>query len=243
MVSRQTLRVAFQRVAHELTVPVEYRGRQRGRQSGGGDGHRLTTAALADSYIQLCHDPLKDLHRWIDETRPGTPSETRPLYRETTDVIQCASVMEDGRRLRSNALHQVQGRMDADRATGLDHLLPARSATGAIGHDGLRSVSAEGRQGLNTGRDDGASGLGEFASELGAVHSYYAARMAAARRSLKPGDVAAAIRALQGEQMLATRAVLDRWMAAGRNTTQKQLVTPQHPVGRETIEPIGYSRR
>ena len=224
-------------------MPAQNGSQQPGRQSGGGGGHRLTTALLADSYIQLCHDPLKDLHRWIDESRPGTSSETRPLYRETTDVIQRASVMEDSRGLRGDALHQVQSRMDANRTARIDHVLSARPATGSISYDQLRSVSVEGREGLNAAHDAGDHGLTAFASELGGVNSYYAARIAAARLSLRPGDVAAAILAILGEKTLATLAVLDRWMAAARATTQKQIVKPPHPVARERTAPLGVARR
>jgi hypothetical protein len=220
--NRTALHIAFRHVAHELTSPVEVPVHQTARQGAGGDGHRLTTAAVADSYIQLCHDPLKDLHRWIDETRPGTTSEAIPLYQETSHVIQCASVMEDSRGIRSDALHQVQSRMDADRPQRIDHVLSARSATGTVRYDQLRSLSAERREEISSTSDNAAAGLGEFASELSAVNSYYMARMAAARSSLRPGDVGAAIRALQGEQTLALRAVLERWSVSARHHTQRK---------------------
>jgi hypothetical protein len=54
------------------------------------------------------------------------------------------------------------------------------------------------------------------------VSSYYAARIAAARSALKPGDIAAALRALQNERAIAMRAVIERWQAASRNATQSR---------------------
>jgi hypothetical protein len=54
------------------------------------------------------------------------------------------------------------------------------------------------------------------------VSSYYAARIAAARSALKPGDIAAAVRALQNERAIALRAVIERWQAASRNATQSR---------------------
>jgi hypothetical protein len=48
--------------------------------------------------------------------------------------------------------------------------------------------------------------------------------MAAARRALRPGDVAAALRTLQNERALAMRAVIDKWMAAARDAAHRRML-------------------
>jgi len=61
-----------------------------------------------------------------------------------------------------------------------------------------------------------------FGSELAAVSGFYAAKIAAARRSLNPRDIADAVRAIRDEQTLAVRAVTERWNAAKRAATGKR---------------------
>jgi hypothetical protein len=69
----------------------------------------------------------------------------------------------------------------------------------------------------------------EFQSEMAAVRAHYGAKIAAARRSLRPGDLAVAIRALLDEETVALRAVADRWRAA---TERQKQGTPQRPTGK-----------
>jgi hypothetical protein len=68
----------------------------------------------------------------------------------------------------------------------------------------------------------------EFQSEMAAIRANYAARIAAARRSLRPGDIAVAIRALLNEETAALRAVTERWQAATRRQQQEK---PQRATG------------
>jgi hypothetical protein len=68
----------------------------------------------------------------------------------------------------------------------------------------------------------------EFQSEMAAIRAHYAARIAAARRSLRPGDVAVAIRALLNEETVALRALAERWRAAMERQKQEK---PQRPTG------------
>ena len=51
-------------------------------------------------------------------------------------------------------------------------------------------------------------------AELAAVLGYYRARIEAARRGASPRDIAAAVRALLNEQIMAVRAVVERAGAA-----------------------------
>jgi hypothetical protein len=71
-----------------------------------------------------------------------------------------------------------------------------------------------------------SSGL---ASELGAAKGYYAARIAAARQSLSPAALVAAIRAIQTEQTLAIRAIIERWQVYFQNGKQKPAQDPGRP--------------
>jgi hypothetical protein len=66
----------------------------------------------------------------------------------------------------------------------------------------------------------------EFKSEMAAIRSQYAARIAAARRNVRPGDLAVAIRALLNEETVALRAVTERWKAATERQKQEK---PQRP--------------
>lgn len=72
---------------------------------------------------------------------------------------------------------------------------------------------------------------GDFRSELAALLSYYASRIAAARIGGLPATiVASAVKALLGEQTVALRSLIDRWQAATRNRNFKK---PERPIGHE----------
>lgn len=68
----------------------------------------------------------------------------------------------------------------------------------------------------------------DFQSEMAAIRTYYAARIAAARSGLPAGDIAAAIRALLNEEIVALRALAERWRAA---TERQRAERPQRPGG------------
>ena len=57
--------------------------------------------------------------------------------------------------------------------------------------------------------------------------------MAAARQSLSQADLAAAIRAIQHEQTLATRAIIDRWQVYFQNKKQNPVEAPERPDGNQ----------
>lgn len=213
----------FRHVAREVTDHSHEHAARAKRQTGGERGYRLTTALLADSYIRLCHDPLKYLNRWIAETAFSAPYTKTSLYQEAAHGIQRASVMEDGRGIRGDPLHQMQGGLDADRRGRFDHVLPSRPAAGADGHDGLRPVSAERRDRLESAQSSciGDEAVADFSSEFAAVRSEFASRMAAARQSLSPQEAAALIRRLCDEQALAMRTITERLRAARRSQSER----------------------
>jgi hypothetical protein len=67
----------------------------------------------------------------------------------------------------------------------------------------------------------------EFRSEFAALLAYYAARIAAARRSLPASEVFAAVQAIVNEQTVALRALADRQAAAQKQRAEK----PERPTG------------
>ena len=67
----------------------------------------------------------------------------------------------------------------------------------------------------------------EFRSEFAALLAYYAARIAAARRSLPANEVFAAVQAIVNEQTVALRALAERQAAAQKQRAEK----PQRPTG------------
>lgn len=79
--------------------------------------------------------------------------------------------------------------------------------------------NAEAQRGL-----DGSSSL---ASELANCRGYFASRLAGLRGSLPPGELAAAIFALQTEEAQAIRAIIDRWQAYFQNKRSSQ--NPERP--------------
>jgi hypothetical protein len=63
---------------------------------------------------------------------------------------------------------------------------------------------------------------------MAALLASYATKIAAARRSLAAGDVAAVVQALMNEQTVAVRSLMERWQAA---TQRQQQGKPQRPAG------------
>jgi hypothetical protein len=130
--------------------------RRRRRGNGDAGSKLLTTAAIADSYLRLCHDPCQDLNRWLaeDKSRGRVSGSTLPPSEKRHDenTTRAGSLMEDARRLCGHTLHPVQGRMDTDgKPRGIVDNLPARSRAGVVGHDQLRPLRAERGSDLGVG--------------------------------------------------------------------------------------------
>jgi hypothetical protein len=132
----------------------------------------------------------------------------------------------------------MQGRLDTDRAGGWssDGVL-ARSRAGPGRYDGLQQVRTDQRAAVGLGQSAGeaaAVASATFRDELAAISGYYAARIAAARAGLAPRNIAAVVRAIQNERIIAVRAVLERWSAESRASTERRQATraggPVRPV-------------
>ncbi len=123
--------------------------------------------------------------------------------------------------------------MDSERQEGRKADPSSASNDSATGQNGVQSVSTSTGNPGTALAADGASDSppdvsGEFQSEMAAIRAHYAARIAAARRSLPPGDIAAAIRPILDEETVALRAVTERWRAATERQKQEK---PQRPMG------------
>jgi hypothetical protein len=196
-----------------------------------GRARSFTTGALAEDYLRLCRDPMRDLQRWMDEDKKkGSAGRDVQLTTRREDHAQTtttANTLAQIGGLRSQPLHAVQGRLDADRAERrrADGLL-ARPRAGAGRYDGLQSVRADAgaAAGLTDSGGEAAAGASfRLGIELDAVSSYYAAKIAAVKRGLSPRDIAGAVRAILDEQAGAVRAVLEKWNAARAMTAKGKM--------------------
>lgn len=229
------MRASFKGAAKAVTAPPMPAPKPRRRRRGGTDSRSLVGLAIVADYVNLCRNPAGDLMRWLEELDgpPGAVRFIRPTkmgatHEHTRAFRQPRSDLADARGLRRDALHQVRDGLDTNRARGRPDGLSARSHAGARRYDGLRPLQTLQRRNLTLAggrdphiRDHGppdASGV--FAAELGAVSAHYAARIAAVRASARPGDVAALLRALKDEQVLAEREVISRWQASALHDAQ-----------------------
>lgn len=218
--STHSLMAEFRRAARDLTKrDAEPPSTTTTRSRGGADSLRLSVSQLTADYIALCHNPMAQLSRWLDEPRPKSFSGSVVRISERGkhhDQSQSTSEpMGNTNRLRAHPLHQVQGGLDALRRGGSRHSLSARSRAGVAQYDELRSVRAEGQQAGLVGSNV-AESPPDFSSEFAAVQSQFASRIAAARVSLSSRDAAATIRRLLDEQTIAMRAVSERQQLASR---------------------------
>lgn len=221
-VTLAAMRSAGQRVTRPQPKPAP---RRKGKAGGAGED-QFSAGRLAGYYLRLCHNPLRDLQRWMDEDkkRPGGLERrfetTQNAKGHKFDVKRQFRGSAGG--LRRDALPGLQGWLDAHRREGRGvHGVPAGSRAGDGGHDALRQVSAAGRErpGLaveGTGADSGVKG------DQAAIRGLYAAKIEATRRSLPAHEVDAAIRALLDAQSAAVRAVANRRHVGAATTRQRR---------------------
>jgi hypothetical protein len=225
--------VEFRAAAHAITDPAGNEPTEtKAAGRGGGDSHRATAAALVEDYLRLCRNPAQDILRWLKETddSPGVVYLTRPIRRGERDVLvlsqKSTSELEKPGWIRGDTLHEMQVRLDAHRPERIADGLPPRSPARPLGDDQMRSLRPTDHPGgTPTAATFGAAGTdaaGEFATDLAALSATFAARGAAIRRAVRPGDVAALLRALKAEQTLVQRNVLDRWCLTARKAGEQR---------------------
>jgi hypothetical protein len=77
----------------------------------------------------------------------------------------------------------------------------------------------------------------EFRSEFAALLAFYAARIAAARRSLAPSVAAGIVQALMNEQAVALRGLMERWHAASQKQRDEKPERPTQNTPRKGDDP------
>jgi hypothetical protein len=206
----------------------------------------LSTRGLAADYVTLCRNPLSNVRRWILESGPsysGTSPDNLETWSTSHAQTPSPGLARPVDRFCNNPLHAVRSRLDPQRAGGQRHHLSSRPGAGLYQYDQLRSLPtaqtppAEARS-VPDAASPGAAPSTSLAAELTAAKGYYAGRMAAARQSLSQADLAAAIRAIQHEQTLATRAIIDRWEVYFQNKKQGLSEAPRRPGGNRS--PLRY---
>jgi hypothetical protein len=106
------------------------------------------------------------------------------------------------------------------RAAGSSPSLPPLASKAPAEGQLTSSISDTGKAG------DVPDASPEFRSEFAGLLAYYAARIAAARRSLPASRVFAVVQAIMNEQTIALRALAERQAAAQRQQAEK----PQRPM-------------
>ena len=182
----------------------------------------MAARKLVDDYLDLCRNPAKDVLRWLKETDdlPGVVTSRLTTKGDThvhNQIRRTTPPLDYTRRLCSDPLHSMHHGMDAHRDQWRSaHGVSSRPSAGTRRYDELRSLRAEQRADITDRRGDAGAGM-DVSSELAAAGSYFAGRLAAARTACRPGDVAAAIRTLENERVIAMRAIIDRWKMATRD--------------------------
>ncbi len=199
---------------------------RRRAKEGQGDGGGFSARTLVSDYLKLCHDPVRDLRRWMmeDRKRPirtgwRTPTATR---RDTAHGHANTATRADdagSHGLRHHALPRLRGGLDAHRREGRGgDRVSAGSRAGHGRYDQLRQVRAAGSvRATSIVRRIGGDAQARSAAFRGArslLSSLYAARIEATRRSVSGREVAAAIRALLDERAAAFRTLTERRTAA-----------------------------
>jgi hypothetical protein len=200
----------------------------KSREGGDDNSSRFSTEAIVSDYLRLCHDPLSDLQRWLDEDKkkPSSPRSASP----TNHARQNIGVI-DAHQLSRNPLHEVSGRVCAHDHQRRDRRdMPGGSRADPGRYHELQQVRNEGGQtgqlsqgqgqSQERGQSNGARGGG---NEIGSLHGYYAALIAAAWATMRPDQAAAYIRNLRAEKIQAVRSVKDR-----RAAEQKQPLRASH---------------
>ena len=111
---------AFKAAARVTQRPAPKLRRSRKARRGGGTRARsFTTAALAEDYLRLCRDPLRDLQRWMDEDKKrGRAGRGAQLITKKEEHAQttttAANSLAEAFRPRGEPLLELQGGLDAD---------------------------------------------------------------------------------------------------------------------------------
>lgn len=195
----------------ERAPPAPTARKKAGKGEGGG-GSRFTARNLAADYLELCHNPLKDLRRWLAEDKklsraPPVTSLTKKggAYAHSEGT---ATFVAEAERLRREPLPPMRGGMDAGGSGGGANGVSIGPRAGAGGDDGLRQVREE-RSGQLARSADGDAG-GSYAAEAEAINALFTEKLEGLRRRLPKWEIPAAVRALKDERQARLQGISDR---------------------------------
>jgi hypothetical protein len=228
--------VGFKAASRETTQPEkpEPKPRKRGKGSGGGDSYRARN--LAADYLKLCHDPMKDLPRWLREDKKkagglgrrfqATIGKGEDYAEGATHIIKAWAVAAKAYGLRRQPLQAMRGRLDADgeRRRGADRLL-ARQRARPGRYDELRSIRAE-RTGL-VSRGPGDERALSLKGLRAALQAFYGAKIEATRHSVPARDRAAAVRAIIDDRAVALRVLAQMRAASAAAFKERRQIVRQ----------------
>jgi hypothetical protein len=200
----------------------------------------LTTRQLTADYLNLCRSPLPDIQRWIAESGPaytGASIDNLETWRTSHAQTTSPGLARPANRFCGEPLHELRGRLEPRRGGGQYHRLSSRPGAGLHQYDQLQplraqteTAAAEARSLPPTASTPGTVAPSpSLAGELAAAKGYYASRIAAARLTLSQEDLYRAIRAINDEQTLAARTIIQRWEEYFQNREQGPVECPERP--------------
>jgi hypothetical protein len=144
-------------------------------------------------------------------------------------ALRAATGLANPSSFRDRSVSDMRGGLDSDRQEGLKADPSSLPLDPTSGQNGLPYVGAGAGNTRMSPEPNGNAGespdvSAEFQGEMAALRAYFAARIAAARRGLPAGDVAAAVKAILNDETVALRSLADRWRAA---TQRQQQETPK----------------
>lgn len=165
-------------------------------------------ADIVQDYLDLCHNPMKDLGRWMElrDRRQGRAGQgLRRLIAKGefhADLQRATAVMAKAGGLCGESLPELQGRMGSGGERGRAGRVQAGWRAGVSRDDQVQRIRPE-RGGLD------AAGC-SYEAEADAINAVFAAKLAGLRRRLRPWEIPAAAKAIGDERQAALRALGDR---------------------------------
>lgn len=165
-------------------------------------------ADIVQDYLDLCHNPMKDLRRWIEvrDRRQGRAGQgLRCLIVKGgfhADAQRTTAVVAKAGGVCGESLPELQGRMGAGGERGRADRVQARWRAGLDRDDKVQRLRPEGRC-LD------AAGC-SYEAEADAINAVFAAKLAGLRRRLRSWEIPAAAKAIGDERQAALRALGER---------------------------------
>ena len=208
------MRDQFRAAAGELAAPKPPEPPRKRTRRGGAGG--FTASAIATSYLKLCAHPGKHLQLWLAESsvkgRKRITSANAATHNQTQTLTggpESAAHAED---VRGKPLREMRVRLgEAPGERRADLHVPSGSRAGPAQSEGLQQVRGGG---FAAGAASGPTGVGD---EFAGIAAAFSDRFARARAGLTGAALAAALKQIADEQVIAIRIALDRIILARRH--------------------------